>query len=185
MARASHPPGYPDGYDLRLRLDDGRRVQVRPILPSDADELAEAIRTADPETLRARFLGATPRITPALLDSLTRLDYTSRFALVARAHRHGVAIARYVSSPAEPGTRVTAEVAAAVDPEWRRVGLATRLLRLLARRATECDIGTFTVLFSATNRPVAELARDVHARLFIADGLARFEIPLDTLPADL
>ena len=55
------PPGYPSRYESVVRLADGRRVQVRPILPSDAPELAEAIRTADAETLHARFLGGPPR----------------------------------------------------------------------------------------------------------------------------
>ena len=33
---------------------------IRPILPSDAPELADAIKTADPDTLRSRFLGGAP-----------------------------------------------------------------------------------------------------------------------------
>jgi GNAT superfamily N-acetyltransferase len=184
VPHASHPSGYPDAYDLRLRLDDGRRVHVRPILPSDAAELAQAIRTADPQTLHARFLGAAPHVTPMLLDALTRLDYTTRFALVARARGHGIAVARYIRLASEPDAPVSAEVAVAVAPDWRRVGLATRLLGLLARRANECGISTFTVLFMATNRPVVELAYEAHARIFIADGVAQSEIPLDTLPHD-
>src|SRR5664279_4830219 len=95
------PPGYPSTYESVMRLADGRRVQVRPILPSDAPELAEAIRTADAETLHARFMGGPPRLTPAVMDGLTRLDYVNRFALVARSRGRclgggrGVAIARY------------------------------------------------------------------------------------------
>lgn len=179
MLDARNPPGYPETYELRLRLDDGRHVDVRPIVPPDADELAAAIRGADPDTLRSRFLGATPVITPALLDSLTRLDYSSRFALVAPAEGRLVAVARYISVPAGPDAPTTAEVAVAVAPQWRRVGLATRLIRLLARRAHECGVSVFTVLFSATNRPVLQLVHDAHARVFIADGVAQSEILLD------
>jgi len=39
---------YPRAYERELRLSDGRPVFVRPILPSDASPLAEAIRSADP-----------------------------------------------------------------------------------------------------------------------------------------
>jgi hypothetical protein len=65
MANARHlaqdlPADYPSSYESVMRLADGRRVKIRPILPSDAPELAEAIRTADAETLRARFLGGPP-----------------------------------------------------------------------------------------------------------------------------
>jgi GNAT superfamily N-acetyltransferase len=173
------PPGYPAQYQARIRLRDGRRVQVRPILPSDADELATAIRTADAVSLRSRFLGGAPAVTPQLLDSLTRLDYTTRFAMVARAHRHGIAVARYIALPADEDGKIAAEIAVAVDPAWRSVGLATALVRLLAKRAQECGISSFTALFFAENRPVVELAHDAHARLFVADGAARMELSLD------
>src|SRR5664279_3388225 len=93
------PPGYPSAYESSVRLADGRRVQIRPILPTDAAELAEAIRTADAETLRARFLGGPPPLTDATLDRLTRVDYRSRFAMAAFSQGRGVAIARYAAPP--------------------------------------------------------------------------------------
>ena len=58
------PPGYPEKYQQEEVLQDGRRVFIRPILPGDAAELAEAIKTADAETLRRRFLGGPPQMTP-------------------------------------------------------------------------------------------------------------------------
>src|SRR5674476_356685 len=91
------PPNYPASYESVVRLSDGRRVEIRPILPSDAPELAEAIRTADPDTLRSRFLGGPPPLTDAVLGGLTRIDYVSRFALVARNQGRGVAVARYAA----------------------------------------------------------------------------------------
>jgi acetyltransferase len=68
--------------------------------------------------LHGRFHGGTPRLTPALLSHLTRLDYVRRFALVAAdaQTRHGVAIARY-----EALDEGVAEVAVAVDPAWRQI----------------------------------------------------------------
>jgi len=111
-------------------------------LPSDAPALAEAIQSADADTIRRRFLGGHPQVTPELLDYLTTVDYTSRFALVAvePASQRGVAIARY--EPA--GQDGTAEVAIAVTPGWRDVVLASELLRLLAQAASERGIHTFT-----------------------------------------
>ena len=64
------PRGYPAQYQQELVLSDGRTVLIRPVLPSDAPELADAIKTADPDTLRRRFLGAPPRVTPELLTHL-------------------------------------------------------------------------------------------------------------------
>ncbi len=172
------PAGYPRSYETAIQLADGRKVSISPILPSDAGELAEAIRTADRQTIRARFLGGPPPLTEAVLDGLTRLDYVNRFALVARSGGHGVAIARYGVLPPSDGGPGMAEVAVAVAPQWRRVGLATVLVEMLARRALECGITDFTAMFLADNRPVTELAHDGHARVVIAEGIAQLHAAL-------
>jgi GNAT superfamily N-acetyltransferase len=179
------PPDYPTRYESLAALADGRQVEIRPILPSDAPELAEAIRTADAQTLRARFLGGPPQLTDAVLDGLTRIDYVTRFALVARSGGHGVAIARYGTLPPSEDEPFVADVAVAVAPEWRRVGLATALVGLLARRAQECGITDFTALFLASNRPVTELAHEGHARVVIAEGIAQLHAALGQPGQDL
>jgi GNAT superfamily N-acetyltransferase len=115
-----------------------------------------------------------------LLKRLTCVDYVRRFALVARSAGRGVAVARYSALPSADDGTVTAEVAVAVAPEWRRVGLATALMDQLARRAQECGITHFRALFSATNRPVAALAHEIHARVVIADGAAELDALLET-----
>lgn len=176
--REALPPGYPPEYESTARLADGRRVTIRPILPSDAPELAEAIRTADAATLRSRFLGGPPRLTEDVLDALTRIDYTSRFALVARNRGRGVGIARYAVLPTSANGSRAADVAVTVAPNWRRVGLATILVGLLARRALECDISHYSAVYLAENRPVAELAHHSNARVVIAQGIAQLSADL-------
>ena len=58
----SLPPGYPSGCPRTVTLRDRRQVLIRPILPSDAPERGQAIKSADPDTLRRRFLGAPHRL---------------------------------------------------------------------------------------------------------------------------
>jgi GNAT superfamily N-acetyltransferase len=176
----SRPPeGYPAAFERWLRLRDGRGVWVRPILPSDAPELAEAIRTADADTLRRRFLGAPPRVTPRVLAWLTTVDYVRRFALVAfdPGTGRGVAVARF--EPLEEDG--VAEVAVAVDPAWRRIGLATGLVELLAEAAIERGVHSFGASYLAQNRPVdAMLAHaGTGAKHLIAHGVAELAVALD------
>lgn len=195
------PPGYPAEYEEHVRLANGRRVQLRPILPSDAGELADAIRGADADTLRGRFLGGPPPLTEAVLRQLTCLDYTTHFALCAFYRGRGVAVGRYAILPPSgddatgghgdgdgDGAGTVAEIAVAVTPEWRRVGLATAIVERLARRASECGVTHFTALFLAENRPVEELARDGNAHVVIAEGAARLYAALpqfvDGVPQD-
>lgn len=181
LDHAGLPPGYPVAYRREAVLRDGRRVLIRPILPSDAPELAEAIKTADPETLRRRFLGGPPRLTPALLEHLTVVDYVHRFALVAidTVTGRGVAIARY-----EPISDGVADIAVAVRPAWRRVGLATLLIATLAKAAAERGIHTFTASYLAQNRPIAALLEDVHGlrKQVIEKGIAELSIDLPPPP---
>ena len=83
MRHPEVPPGYPRELERELRLSDGRAIVIRPIVPGDGAQLSHAIRTADPDTVYRRFLGAPPRITAALLAHLCTVDYRKRFALVA------------------------------------------------------------------------------------------------------
>lgn len=171
-------PGYPPEYECVLRLPDGRILLIRPIVPTDAPQLAEAIRTADADTLRRRFMGGPPRLTPVLLSRLCTVDYRSRFALVATdaSTGEGVAIARY-----ERMAVGAAEVAVVVDPAWRRAGVATALIEMLAQAALERGIHTFTACYLAGNRPVAAL-RNLAAgagRLTTDMGIAELVIALD------
>jgi len=169
----------PQGFDRTLRLRDGRLAVIRPLTPLDAPELGEAIRTADLETLRRRFCGSAPRVTPRLLERLTTLDYQRRFALVARSSAGpGVAIARY-----EATSRRVAEIAVAVAPAWRRVGLASAMLHMLGLAALERGFDRFTAVYSADNRPVAELLDHARGRRVIAEGVAEAEVHLHDHPA--
>jgi RimJ/RimL family protein N-acetyltransferase len=159
-------------------LPGGQRVLIRPILPGDAPELAEALKTADADTLRRRFLGGPPRVTPALLAHLTTMDYVRRFALVAidPATRHGVAIAQY-----EPAGDSVAEIAIVVAPAWRRAGLAGVLVQLLAEAAASRGIRTFTASYLAENRPIAALLRNAGelSTQRIEQGIAECLVDLD------
>lgn len=177
-AEADRPPGYPREYERRLRLRDGRSVAIRPVIPADAPRLATAILTADPDTLRRRFLGGPPHVTPALVERLTTLDYARRFALAAadESGGQGVAIARY-----EAMDGGVAEVAVVVDPAWRRVGLATALIELLAEAALDHGIHEFSASYLADNRPVAALLTMAGGagQQLIREGIAEVAVALD------
>ena len=179
----SRPEGYPSWLERELVLLDGRRVTARPVLPTDAEELRRAVAEADPETLRLRFLGARPPRTDEEFRRLVEVDYERRLALVARdPEDRGVAIARYESL----GDGPLAEIAVAVDPGWRHVGLGTALVRLLAEGALTAGISGFTAEFFADNVEVrdliAESGADYRSRTHHA-GTVEVEVDV-SLPSD-
>ncbi len=179
------PTGYPREYERELRLHDGRTATVRPIIPADAAQLGQAIRRADPDTLRRRFLGSPPPITPRLLNHLCTVDYLHRFALVAADPRtaRGIAIARYERLEA-----AVADVAVVVDPAWRRVGLATMMIEMLAAAALDRGVTTFSAYYLAENRPVAALLglAGGSGTQVIRDGFAEVAVALNDreVPSD-
>jgi hypothetical protein len=170
-------PGPPPGFRRTIVLADGREVQVAPLTPAYAPELDEALRHADPDTLYRRFCGPPPRVTPALRRGLNDIDYRRRFALVARDPvGHGVAVARYQPTP-DPKV---AEVAVAVDPAWRRVGLATACCGCSPRPHS-------TGAFGSSPPPISprtvrsELLDEAGGTRVIADGLAEAVVQLRPL----
>jgi acetyltransferase len=170
----STPPGYPRHFEERGSLADGRTVFIRPVVPSDAAELAFELEHADPETLYNRFFRSSIRVDPAMLAHLTVLDYDRRFALAAFAES-GVAIARYEGTPGSD----EAEMAVAVKPQWRRVGLATLLLNRLQLAARERGITTLRADFLADN----EAARALIARAGF--GAPVYEMGIGSVRSDL
>lgn len=152
------PAGYPAQYEHPVVLADGREVLVRPVVPEDLAELAAAVRRADPETLRRRFLGAAGPRTESELRHLVDVDYVHRFAVAAfDASGTGVGIARYEGAGSWPAV----ELAVAVDPGWRHVGLATALLRDVLRRAVEQGAHSALADFFADNAPVVHLLAEL------------------------
>lgn len=159
-----------------VTLADGRAVGVRPIGPSDLDELRRAIGEADPDTIRRRFLGGRAPRTEAELRRLVTVDHVGREAFVAFGpDGRGVGIARYEALP----DGASAEFAVAVDPQWRHVGLATSLLTRLMRAALRNGITTIHVDFLAANREVAQLVRDAGGRPTVEAGVAQDDLLID------
>lgn len=155
------PPGFPRSLVRELTLRDGRHVYARPVLPSDEAPLRKAVEEADPETLRMRFLGGRPPQEDGDFQRLVCLDYDRRLAVAAFSPEgKGVGIARYEAIDDTD----TAEVAVAVDPLWRQVGLATALMRLLADGAIRHRIRHFTAEFFASNLDVADMLGDAPVR---------------------
>ena len=131
---------------------DGSKVvlRFRPIRSSDERRLQDFFYSHSDETVRARY-GYRPTAMPhSRALELVHLDYTTRLALVAVTGDVGsqqiVAVGRYEPDVSEdtPSNDIEqaltrgdclAEVAFVVHEEYRGLGIATRMLELLAREA--------------------------------------------------
>jgi GNAT superfamily N-acetyltransferase len=166
------------------KLSDGSEVDIRPLGPDDKAGLAAGFERLSERSRYRRFLSPTSHLSANQLAYLTEVDHHDHEALVAvdPTTRHGLAVARYVRSAADPGE---AEFAVAVADDWQRRGLGTTLLRHLAAKARGEGITRFTGLVLEDNQPMRGLLqslgevqqRDAH------DGTLEvwLEIPEDPL----
>jgi acetyltransferase len=150
---------YPADLIDVVRLRDGQRVLVRPVLPQD-EELTSAFFDGLP--LRARydrFMAPMPHLPPDLVKRFSNVDYLSHLALVAETFAGGcetvVAEARYASG-ADPAV---VEFAVSVAEAWQNRGLASLLLGKLICRAASAGIVRVVGETLASNARMLHLAR--------------------------
>lgn len=168
-------------------LADGGRVLIRPLLPSDRDELAERYLELSPESRRLRFFNAPDHLSTRLLDYLMDVDGIDRCAIVARAidddGAPGIGLARYVRSREDPSS---AEAAVTVLDRYQNRGIATTLLRLLADRARAHGISTFTASVMWENRKLLDGLRAFGAEVTPGEpGVASVRVALPAPDAEL
>ena len=143
----------------RLKLRDGRVVDVRPLERCDRPLLEAAIRQLSDRSRYLRFGTPKSRMTERELDRLVDVDHHAREALLAidPLTGRGVAVVRFVQLPGEPGV---VELAATVADDWQGIGLGSALLAELARRARDEGHSAFRAYVLAINgRSIAMLRR--------------------------
>lgn len=113
-------------------LRDGRRVLLRPLTLADEPAYRDLVRTLSPRSQYYRFFSPRRDLSDREVDHFLRLDYVDRVALIAVHDEEIIAVARYDRDLAEPDV---AEVAFVVRDDFQGLGIAPRLLRLLARLA--------------------------------------------------
>lgn len=150
---------YPADLIDMVRLRDGRRVLVRPVLPQDEDITSAFFGSLPARARYDRFMAPMPSLPPELVKRFTHIDYASHLALVAEIFTAGgetvVAEARYARD-ADPSV---AEFAVAVAEDWQGQGLASLLLAKLLSRAARAGIGRVVGETLATNERMLHLAR--------------------------
>ncbi len=180
-------PEFISARTMILPLADGGRILVRPIVPSDRAELAEAVTKLSPRSRRLRFFQGKDELTAEELRYLTDIDYRDHFAWVARDPdadgQPGVGVARYVRLA---GDENVAEPAVTVLDEYQHRGIGSLLFGLLAATAVDNGIRRFRGYVLDDNLTVLEgLDADIRHE---EPGVATVDIPLpldaDRYPSD-
>jgi RimJ/RimL family protein N-acetyltransferase len=150
---------------MLARLQDGLRVVIREIRPSDRHLLERGRERFSDESMRRRFLGPKPSLSSTELRYLTEVDGQDHHAVVAVLLDDPdaiVAVARFVRLAHEP---TTAEAAIIVADEYQGRGLGKRLAHQLADAARDRGIRRFTASMLTDNAAALALMRTLGERL--------------------
>jgi acetyltransferase len=161
------------------QLKDARHVSIRPIQPSDLEALRTFFAALSRETRRLRFHSPIGELSEDLLREFTMARNRAHVAFVAEVHDGAVdppttlvAEARYVRS-ADPES---AEFALVVADNWRRIGLGTRLTRIMAQRARFAGVRRLCGDVLDDNKAMRGFAHSLGARLSRAIGCVRVSL---------
>jgi acetyltransferase len=149
---------YPADLIDIIRLGNGQRVVIRPVLPQDRELTGAFFRSLSGASRYDRFMTPMRELPSELLERFTHVDYAAHVALVAEVFADGretvIAEARYVRTDAE-----SAEFAVSVAEPWQGKGLASSMLRKLACSAAAAGVRRLVGETLASNAKMLSLAR--------------------------
>ena len=156
MTRFSEPAPF---APIEVELRDGRRVRLREIRPDDRDEVRQAFDRLSGESRYMRFMSYMKELSPRMLERTVKRQSERELGLVAEvAAPDGIDIVAgaryYVLADGE-----NCEFAVTVADEWRRVGLASRLMRELIEAARARGLMHMEGYVLAGNGAMLDLAR--------------------------
>ena len=154
-------------------------ITIRAIRPDDRERIVKAFRGLDRSSVYLRFFSQKKELEDEELRRVTECDGVSEVALVATVGSGDREIIVGLGEYARSGA--AADIAFAVEEDFQRRGIASRLLRQLADIARANGIGRFEADVLAENTPMLNVLRNsglamrtshehdvVHATLFLA-----------------
>jgi protein lysine acetyltransferase len=135
---------------IPIRVRDGTRLMLRPVLPGDDQRTMHGHIQFSSETLYRRFM--TARVpSPALLHYLAEVDYVDHFVWVVTDGSDPVADARFVRDEDDPKM---AEIAFTVADAYQGRGIGSFLISALSIAARIDGVERFSARMLSDNAPM-------------------------------
>jgi RimJ/RimL family protein N-acetyltransferase len=148
-------------YQVREFLKDGTEVTVRAIRGDDAPAILAAFGELGRDSIYRRFFSLKKELSAAELQQLAEVDFENVVALVVTTKSPDgdvlIAGGRYAVEPDCQGH--AAELAFLTSEAYRGRGVASVLLRHLARLAKDSGLGQFEAEVLAENQPMLKVFR--------------------------
>ncbi len=135
---------------IPIRVRDGTRLLLRPVLPGDDERTVRGHIQFSSETLYRRFMTARMP-SPALLHYLSEVDYVDHFVWVVTDGADPVADARFVRDETDP---TVAEIAFTVADAYQGRGIGSFLIGALSIAARVDGVERFSARMLSENTPM-------------------------------
>ena len=158
-----------------IALSDDPEVLIRPVSPTDQDELREMLSRLSRETIHKRFHLPMPYVPEWMLAYLTDVDHYDKESLVALVGDEIVGHTMYARQKARE-----AEMAIVVEDWWQSRGIGRLLLSRLAEEAGQRGIESFTGTVLGENRDALRFFSSVllKAKFEIKNSVYHLHVPL-------
>jgi len=169
---------------IRIRLEDGTPVDLRPLTRADEGRLRDGIERLSDHSRYLRFFGGARRLPREVLARLSDADGQRHIGWVAMLAETGEAIgaAHAMRGDDEP----EAELAFAVVDAYHGRGLARRLIACVAQDAGRAGITRLFADVLSENVTAKRLLKHLGARCVSSDGhVARYRVERDVLETRL
>jgi len=143
---------------IEVDLVDGRRVRLREVRADDLDEVRQAFDRLSAESRYMRFMSPMRQLSPRMLEETVHPQQKRDLALVAETDApDGIDIVAGARCLVQPDGE-TCEFAVTVADGWRRVGLASRLMRELVEAGRARGLKHMEGYVLSTNQGMLDLA---------------------------
>ena len=164
-----------------LLLDDGTKINFRPIHPTDEPNMKDLLYTLSQDALYSRFMTHIQRFPYKQIKDFVFIDHRKEVAIVGiLPEAHGediIAVGRYYLDPRTN----RAEVAFVVRDEWQGRGIGKFLFRHLTTIAKRHGITGFTAEVLRSNKRMQAVFNnsDLRVRSKLSDDIYSFEMDFD------
>lgn len=146
---------------LRLALDDGTEVTLRPVTPDDRDILHAGFEALSQEARTHRFLSPVTHLSPDQLSYFTEVDQLDHVAWGAiDADGNGLGVGRWVRLRNEPDV---AEFSLTIVDDVQGRGLGVALLAVLCETAVAGDVRALRGVIARSNDRMVDWMRRLGA----------------------
>jgi len=134
-------------FKIADTLKSGMPVIIRAVQPSDKELIREAFQNLEPRTIYTRFFQHKTQLTDEELRATTEIDYERDVGLLVTMQDDDREVViggvRFWALTDATGDSRRAEIAFTVEEDYQGQGMASRLLKHLARVAREMNITSF------------------------------------------